>query len=779
MQSIEQHISQYIESQFPAIFREDGPVLVQFVKAYYEWMESTGQTLWHSRRLPSYRDIDTTLDEFITHFKLKYLPNIQFTTASSKRLFVKNALDFHRSKGSPRSVELFFKLIYGVSANIYYPGDDLFRTSDGEWIVPIYLEISPSPRVKEFIGQTVTGVTSFATGFVESYNRVRVRGKYIDVFYLSDVNGRFQAGELLKSDKVSNDNPRVEGSVSEFDIVAGGAGFDLGERVGTISDNGQFATAIVSGISNIVGAANVILRDGGFGYNSTSEILISDKTLVVRGLSNTGFENLEVIQEYYANGQLASNADVIGMSNDHVVTVSAISGEVTPGQRLIQGDVSGVISKVDRIGGTVLEVSVNDVTGFFKSSVAAVTNTGAVNVTSYSALVGIANVSGPGAYTSGNQVVSVKSGLTGTIFTSAQTSNDLSFSLGANNRFSNRTTANVGLDYMTNMANTRLNAVTYNLPKDPSANGTNVTMANALRFETKMFGTITNSAIISIYSGSGYTQQPFVLIKESIIETRKLTNYDLEIDNQQSSFLNGERVITGTMAANGSFFVSSNPIYGMVVSSVAGSSIKIKRLSVDRRFYEHDSQNFAIIGETSGAAARIRKANTYDAQLNYAGLNADIEVQVFTSGGQVNQLQLETSGYGYVDGEQVAFFSLEDRTKSGLATLRTLTHGVGAGYYGVSGGSLSGIKHLQDNDYYQEYSYEIRTSIQQDTYKQMFDQVLHVAGTKGFSSYLSEKSVEMNVTFTDSQLSTLGPNEDPLGLNWEAGFNFVLNKYRY
>ena len=753
MQSIEQHISQYIESQFPAIYREEGPVLVQFVKAYYEWMESTGQALWHSRRLPSYRDIDTTLDEFITHFKLKYLPNIQFTTASSKRLFVKNALDFHRSKGSPRSVELFFKLIYGVSANIYYPGDDLFRASDGEWIVPVYLEISPSPRIPSFIGQTVTGVTSFATGFVESFNRVRVRGKYINVFYLSDVNGVFQAGELLKAGTVYNDNPKIEGSVSEFDIIAGGAGFAIGERVGTISDNGQFATAIVSDITNIVGAANVILRDGGFGYNSTSEILISDKTLMVRGLSNAGFEELDVLQEFYSNGSLASNADVIGMSNNHTVTASIILGEVTPGQRLVQGPVSGVISKVDRIGGTVLQVYVNEVTGYFNAGVPASTNTGSVNVSSYAALVGIANVSGPGAYTSGNQVVSVKSGLTGTIFTSSQTSNDLSFSLGANTRFSNRTTANVGLDYMRGMDTVRLNANTYNLPKDPTANGTNHTMAEALRFETKMFGTVTNSAIISIYSGSGYTRQPFVLIKEDIVETRRLSHYELEIDNQQSSFLNGERVVTGTMAANGSFFVSSDPIYGLVISSVAGSRLNLKRLSVDRRFYEHDPQNFAVIGETSGAAARIRKANTYSAEPNHPGINADIEVQVFTSGGQVRSLQLETSGYGYVDEEQIAFFSLTDRNKSGLASIKTRTHGVGAGYYGTVGGSLSGTKHLQDNDYYQEYSYEIQTSVQQDTYKQMFDQVLHVAGTKGFSSYLSEKSIQSNLKIAFSELA--------------------------
>ena len=36
----EKKISYIVENQFPAFYREEGPIFMAFVKKYYEWMES-------------------------------------------------------------------------------------------------------------------------------------------------------------------------------------------------------------------------------------------------------------------------------------------------------------------------------------------------------------------------------------------------------------------------------------------------------------------------------------------------------------------------------------------------------------------------------------------------------------------------------------------------------------------------------------------------------------------------------------------------------------------
>ena len=40
MLNVRDHISPTIAEQFPALYREEGDVLVEFVKAYYEYNES-------------------------------------------------------------------------------------------------------------------------------------------------------------------------------------------------------------------------------------------------------------------------------------------------------------------------------------------------------------------------------------------------------------------------------------------------------------------------------------------------------------------------------------------------------------------------------------------------------------------------------------------------------------------------------------------------------------------------------------------------------------------
>ena len=72
--NIEKLISPFIESQFPQFYQEEGPIFIEFMKAYYEWMETENNILNISRSLMEYRDIDKTLSNFlINQFRLVLL----------------------------------------------------------------------------------------------------------------------------------------------------------------------------------------------------------------------------------------------------------------------------------------------------------------------------------------------------------------------------------------------------------------------------------------------------------------------------------------------------------------------------------------------------------------------------------------------------------------------------------------------------------------------------------------------------------------------------------
>ena len=149
--------------------------------------------IYLSRNLMQIADIDTTMDIFIGHFKEKYLSNIDFDTESNKRLLVKHSLDLYRAKGTDRAIDLFFRLIYGSSAKVYYPGKDLFKLSDGEWVRPSYIEITEggSNRAIDLVGKQITGVYSGATAFVEKYIKRKVYNNNVHILYISNLKVNF------------------------------------------------------------------------------------------------------------------------------------------------------------------------------------------------------------------------------------------------------------------------------------------------------------------------------------------------------------------------------------------------------------------------------------------------------------------------------------------------------------------------------------------------------------------------------------------------------------
>lgn len=322
MKELEKYVSPLVEQMFPSFYQEEGKGFITFVKAYYEWLETSNSAIYQARRLPDFRDIDTTLDDFIVQFKEKYLKNIQFDTASNKKLFVKNALDFYRSKGSERSVDLFFRLIYGTSAEVYYPGDDLFRLSDGEWFEPIYLEVTRTDKNPDFIGKTVTGTISGATAFVDRLIRRNKSGKYIDVFYISNVEGNFQTGEIVKFDADLDGNPKIIGSMNFANVTSGGGGFTVGESIQFYSNNGGQGKAIVNSIANVTGVVDFSISDGGFGYNSSSQVLVSNVNLTLANVVETDtsrlnlFDQFETVTQKLANISFnAANADFTSGTN--------------------------------------------------------------------------------------------------------------------------------------------------------------------------------------------------------------------------------------------------------------------------------------------------------------------------------------------------------------------------------------------------------------------------------------------------------------------------------
>lgn len=335
MSSIEKNISQFIKTQFPSVYREEGELFVDFVTKYYEWMEQSNNVLYHSRRLMEYKDIDMTVDDYVLNFKKKYLDGIQFDTASQTRNLVKHSLDLYRSKGTERSIDLFFRAVYGAPAEVYYPGEDIFRLSDGRWVSPKYLEVTNSDYNTEFVGKIIQGVNSKATAFVERYIKRKIKSKYIHVFYISAITGEFETNELLTLiDSNLKNTPTVIGSMTTLQVITGGFDFKIGDIVTLSSNNGLQGKARVANVSNLTGSVSYDLQDSGWGYSSNAEVLISEKILFLSNVSsgsNTSdysFNIFETIKQPLANVTLINANSNLSLVNNSLLFTYYSNGSI-------------------------------------------------------------------------------------------------------------------------------------------------------------------------------------------------------------------------------------------------------------------------------------------------------------------------------------------------------------------------------------------------------------------------------------------------------------------
>ncbi len=293
LNDIEDFISPLIEQQFPEIFREDGPLLTLFVKAYYEYLEQSTKSLGYSRDLIQYTDPDQSISEFLAHFKKTYLFSIPEETTVDWPFLIKHILDLYRSKGSKRALELFFKLVYGKNVDLYIPNEFLLKASDAEYVTPRYLELytSNTSALQAFLGSEITGETSGATAYVNSIVSSNVQGTLLVIFYLERLNGEFISNELIR-ESTNTYRLRLNGSLSGITFTDAGNNYSVGDEllVKSLANTSTEGTIRVLTTIEGSGVPNIEKQHGGSGYSTNSAIsnvVISETILQVNNISNT------------------------------------------------------------------------------------------------------------------------------------------------------------------------------------------------------------------------------------------------------------------------------------------------------------------------------------------------------------------------------------------------------------------------------------------------------------------------------------------------------------
>lgn len=263
-------LSDQVQYQLPAFVREDHGNFIDFMEAYYEWMDNYRNTQFDIYRLLSYQDIDSSIDVFTEQFFKEFLLNIPRNILADKALVLKHIKEFYRAKGTEKSYKFFFRILFNIDVDFYYPRIDILKVSDGKWIQNKTLRVRiTSGNAFDLVGRKVRGVSSSATAFVEQVQAVQLG--YIKVYELflnrSSISGIF----LPEEDIVAIDSSIsgiITPIVSEIKIEYAGEGYSVGDDI-EITGVGFGATAKVQSVNASGGIKKIKVTNFGGAYTET------------------------------------------------------------------------------------------------------------------------------------------------------------------------------------------------------------------------------------------------------------------------------------------------------------------------------------------------------------------------------------------------------------------------------------------------------------------------------------------------------------------------------
>jgi hypothetical protein len=637
------NLSSQIESQFPGFIREEGPQFVGFLKAYFEYLEQSGNSVHAIRSLKDNQDIDRTVDSFVEYFRREFMKDIPKDALADQRLLTKHIRQFYRARGTPEAYRFLFRALYNKEIEFYYPGDDILRVSDGRWLKESKLRVGEpfSINPTRFGGIQVTGATSGATAVVQNVVSVLASGVTVYDMTVENVVNGFQDGERIfdADGNFATVNAQI-GALTDITVTSGGAFHNSGDEVeiGGASSTVN-ARGVVSSVTDTSALTARLVKSGsGYTRNNTR--------VLVTGGNGTGFEvGIHSFNQESIN--LSLNTDIIGSLKD--VALNANSFFVRGGA-----------------------------------------NTATVNIK----LTGTVK-----AFTTTNTVFGQ-----GTAFSSQLTVGDVVRIVGSPTALVVHSIGGAQTFVTTTRSSVNITTGANAYSKLAAANVTS-TLASSLSYSNANFFTINALSIIS--PGSGYTSLPTIQI----------------IDDEISRF-NYEDGFGGFLGKNAA-----------AVANTATGSILTVRIT-DRGTNFNKFQEANIINTTQ---------NNDEITLNYPALSANGAV---ITGHTIRNRTYDGTGFG---------------TVSGVTNY--------PGKYVDTKGFLSWNNRLQDNFYYQEFSYVIRVSELLEKYREVVKKLVHPSGTKLFGDYQIKSIVDTPIIigstrtniFTDALNETITSNDDVVG----------------
>jgi hypothetical protein len=264
-------LSSLLPTQVPEFVREDYTTFVDFLKAYYEFIDQNYDT-----QFTTLRDLDTTLDSFLDHFKNELAHNIPYTVVN-ERFLLERIKDQYLAKGSEASFKLLFKMLFNKEVVVDYPSTQILRASDGRWNQDVSIFVYVNAGDPEMVvGKLVDVITPNRIIRLQVDKRQYVEIEVDNVIQISEnvyelfIDRRF-FGDINIGDKIrysTTFDATILATTSTIEIQREGKKFKIGELYEVRNGQGAGSILKVARVNSTGGIEALEFVRYGIGYTT-------------------------------------------------------------------------------------------------------------------------------------------------------------------------------------------------------------------------------------------------------------------------------------------------------------------------------------------------------------------------------------------------------------------------------------------------------------------------------------------------------------------------------
>jgi len=274
-----------VNRQVPEFVREEYPLFITFLEAYYEYLETKQGTQLNdltakAKDLKYLSDVDLSIEDFESNFFNSYATLIPKDVEVDKAFLIKNVLPLYLAKGSESAFKLLFRMLFNDEVDIILPKNNVLRASDGKWTIDNVLRIETDIR-SLYTANGNTSVNAVASGNTTFLLAQEPTDSDISV-YVNDVLKTELTDYFFRKENKKLIFYTAPSANSEVKIIYSDFNIEL--------LNNRKVTGITSGATALIEKATERIITDQLNLGFPFELFINDKTLL------GSFEQGEVVE---------------------------------------------------------------------------------------------------------------------------------------------------------------------------------------------------------------------------------------------------------------------------------------------------------------------------------------------------------------------------------------------------------------------------------------------------------------------------------------------------